>query len=75
MGGLPDIKSFGSFTEKDVALKELIYLFQWNSHVCARTSPALQGPTRVYTSNLARVVKLGLCVLPAALPINEIRAQ
>ena len=35
-GGLPNMKSFRSFTGKGVALKELIYT--WNSHVCVRNS-------------------------------------
>ena len=39
VGGLPDMKSFRSFTGKGVALKELIYT--WNSHVCVRTHPSI----------------------------------
>ena len=39
-GGLPDMKSFRSFTGKGAALKELIY--SWNSHhVCAQTHPCI----------------------------------
>ena len=34
-GGLPNMKSFRSFTDKRVALKELICT--WNSHICAQT--------------------------------------